>query len=64
MTDIEKITVEELKKRLAGAEVDKQLFHGKGTRTFRVFMVVIYPENTEYPFAKQVLTSSDLKKER
>jgi len=53
---IEKISVKELKERLEKLNKLDEKCSGQ-RRTFRVFLVILYPENTEYPFAKEVLTN-------
>lgn len=54
--DIPKLTPQQIKRWLhATRGADMKVF-GE-SRNFRVFVVLIYPEHTEYPFAKEVLTN-------
>lgn len=54
--DIPKLTAKQIKRWiLATRRADKSVLGD--VRNFRAFVVLIYPENTEYPFAKEVLTN-------
>ena len=52
------ISMEYLRKYVENlGKTDQDIF--KDTRKIKLFVVVVYPENTEYPFAKEILTNTE-----